>query len=139
MKTYRLQKRLASEILGVGINRVWLDPENLDEIGKAITKADVEKLIKDGLIKKLPKKGVKRRAGRRRQKKKRRGKGKVKKRVKKRKKLYVRRVRSLRRYLKALKEEGKIDSKEYRKLRTMIKAGLIKTKADIKARIWEKE
>ena len=31
------QKRLAADILKVGVNRVWIDPENIEEVSRAIT------------------------------------------------------------------------------------------------------
>ncbi|MEM2772586.1 MAG: 50S ribosomal protein L19e, partial [Candidatus Pacearchaeota archaeon] len=80
----KTQRRLAAEILGVGINRVKFMPEKINEIKEAITRKDIEELIKEGAIKKRPIKGYKRRAGRKRQKrykKRRRGEGKIKKKV----------------------------------------------------------
>jgi len=39
---YRLQRRLAAEVLGVGESRIWIspDPEDAEEIEAAITKED---------------------------------------------------------------------------------------------------
>ena len=31
------QKRLAADLLKVGVNRVWIDPNNLEEVSRAIT------------------------------------------------------------------------------------------------------
>ena len=45
------QKRIAAQVLKVGINKVWLDPERIDDIKEAITKADIRSLIKSGVIK----------------------------------------------------------------------------------------
>lgn len=139
MKTYRLQKRLAAQILDVGKNKVWLDPIYLKEIGEAITNADIAALIKDGAIKKLPMVGSKRRAGRLREarKKRRRSRGYGKKRMvpKQRKREYVYRIRKLRVYITSLKQQGSIDINQYKKLRILANAGLIKTKQDIMARL----
>ena len=139
MKTYRLQRRLASQLLGVGENRVWLEPGMLKEIGDAITKADIEALIKDGAIKKHPVQGVKRRAGRIRQLRKRkrraRGQGKRKKVLTQRKRVYVARIRKIRVYLAGLKAQGTIDNQQYKRFRLLAKAGLIKNKQDIIARM----
>ncbi|WP_394335340.1 50S ribosomal protein L19e domain-containing protein, partial [Methanolobus psychrotolerans] len=35
------QKRIASEVLGCGLHRVWLDPEASADIAVAITRADI--------------------------------------------------------------------------------------------------
>ena len=47
----KLQRRLAAEVLKCGVHRVWLDPDNLEEIKKATTRSDIRNLIKHGLIK----------------------------------------------------------------------------------------
>ena len=52
------QKRLAAEILKVGVNRVWIDPDQSEEVSQAITREGVKKLIADGTIKARPKKGI---------------------------------------------------------------------------------
>ncbi|MFB6233073.1 MAG: 50S ribosomal protein L19e [Haloarculaceae archaeon] len=44
------QKRLASEVLEVGKNRIWLDPESQSEIAEAITRDDIRELVDDGAI-----------------------------------------------------------------------------------------
>ena len=51
MVNLTLQKRLAADLLKVGRTRVWLDPEKMDDIKNAITRADVRKLINRGYIK----------------------------------------------------------------------------------------
>lgn len=141
MKTFALQKRLAASVLGVGQNKVWFDSERLDEIRDAITKVDIADLIKDKAIKKKPVKGVKRRAGKIRQKKKRKGRrrkeGKKKKKLRKRKAKYVRKIRKLRIGIQELRKEKKLSSIEYQKLRKLAKAGMFRSKADIKEKIKE--
>ncbi|MEM4152940.1 MAG: 50S ribosomal protein L19e [Candidatus Pacearchaeota archaeon] len=139
MKTLALQKRLAASVLKVGMNKVWFDPTRINEIKEAITRADIETLIRDGAIKKKPKIGIKRRAGRLRQLRKRKGRrrgaGKKKKFLKKKKKNYVNRIRKLRSYIKELKERKIIDSKQATKLRKLAKAGVIKSRKEIDERI----
>lgn len=44
------QKRIAADIMKVGINRVWFDPSRLEEIKEAITKADIRSLVHDKAI-----------------------------------------------------------------------------------------
>jgi large subunit ribosomal protein L19e len=54
------QRRLAAHILKVGQNRVWIDPERIDDIEGAITREEVKKLIHEKIIVSLPEKGVSR-------------------------------------------------------------------------------
>ena len=54
------QRRLASEILKIGKNRVWIDPERMDDVEGAITREEVRKLIHEKAIVSLPEKGVSR-------------------------------------------------------------------------------
>ncbi|CAE7749939.1 RPL19A, partial [Symbiodinium necroappetens] len=46
----KLQKRLAASILGCGKNRVWLDPNETNELSMANSRFNIRKMIKDGLI-----------------------------------------------------------------------------------------
>ncbi len=54
------QKRMAAEVLDVGESRVWIDPDNLEDVEGAITKQDIRNLIDAGTIQKKEKKGVSR-------------------------------------------------------------------------------
>jgi len=54
------QKRLAAQILKVGQNRVWIDPERVDDVEGAITRDEVRKLIHEKVIVSTPEKGVSR-------------------------------------------------------------------------------
>ena len=45
-----LQRRLASSILGSGAKRVWMDPNEVNEIALANSRKAVSKLIKDNFI-----------------------------------------------------------------------------------------
>eukprot|EP00930_Biecheleria_cincta_P041434 TRINITY_DN283_c0_g2_i4.p1 TRINITY_DN283_c0_g2~~TRINITY_DN283_c0_g2_i4.p1 ORF type:complete len:204 (-),score=54.16 TRINITY_DN283_c0_g2_i4:55-615(-) len=46
----KLQKRLAASIKDCGKGRIWLDPNEANEISMANSRFNVRKLIKDGLI-----------------------------------------------------------------------------------------
>lgn len=139
MKTLRLQKRMAAYLLGVGINKVWIDPDRTSEVKEAITKADIATLIKDKIIKKKPTLGVKRRAGRAKTSRKKkgyaRGFGRKRQVVAERKTEYMHRIRKLRRYINMLKESGAIDSRQSKKLKRIAKSGIIKSKKEIRERI----
>src|SRR5579875_3541739 len=50
MSNVSIQKKLAAKILGVGVSRIYVAPEHLEDVSQAITKDDVRSLIKTGLI-----------------------------------------------------------------------------------------
>ena len=60
------QRRMAAAILSqkegrpVGVHRIWIDPDYLDEVISAVQKDDVRRLISDGIIKARPIKGTSR-------------------------------------------------------------------------------
>jgi large subunit ribosomal protein L19e len=54
------QRRLASQILKIGQNRVWIDPERMSDVEGAITREEIKKLIHEKVIVSLPEKGVSR-------------------------------------------------------------------------------
>lgn len=54
------QRRLAAQILKIGQNRVWINPERMSDVEGAITREEVRKLIHEKIIISLPQKGVSR-------------------------------------------------------------------------------
>ena len=54
------QRRLAAQILKIGQNRVWINPEFMDDVEGAITRQEIRKLINEKVIVPLPVKGVSR-------------------------------------------------------------------------------
>ncbi|MCU4717363.1 50S ribosomal protein L19e [Halapricum hydrolyticum] len=50
MSDLSAQKRLAADVLDVGKNRIWFDPDAQGEIADAITREDVRELVDEGLI-----------------------------------------------------------------------------------------
>ena len=50
MTNIRSVKRMAADLLKCGVTKVWIDPEKVEEAKKAITKEDVRRLIKTGII-----------------------------------------------------------------------------------------
>ncbi len=127
--TLEFQKRLAADLLKCGISRVRFDPERLDEIESAITRAEIRRLIQDGAIEKVQAKGVSRA---RVEKKRRRGPGSrkgAKYSIVPRKRQWINRVRAQRAYLKKLRDRGLLDRKDYRRLYLYVKAGNFKSVA----------
>ena len=130
LKTVR---RMASQLLKVGENKIRMDPNALEDIGIAMTKEDVKVLIDEGKIWKInprsPSKGRARYLKEQKKKGRRRGhgsrKGKVTAREGKKTK-WVRKVRGQRRLLRELREKGKVS--EYRKVYRMVKGNYFRTK-----------
>jgi len=135
MANLRTQKRLAADILKVGLGRVKFNPNRIDEIKEAITRKDIEELIKDKAIVKRPVKGRKRRAGKIRQLRRKKGlgkgQGKIKRYIVNRKRNYIILIRNLRRYLYSLKNRGILNAGEHKKLRKLAKAGIFKDKKSL--------
>ncbi len=138
VKDLRVQRRLAAEILKVGINRIVFDRNRLKEISEAVTREDIRRLIEEGAIKARKEKGISRGRAREREKKRKKGrkKGHGKRKGKKtarypRKKAWINRIRAQRRILKELRDKGVIDRKTYRKLYMMAKGGYFRSKAHL--------
>jgi large subunit ribosomal protein L19e len=126
-----LQRRLASRVLGVGKSRIWMDPSKVEDIKKAITAADIRRLVKKGIIKVLPEK-IK---VREKVEKKRKGVGRRKGKkysIVRRKERWINTVRPLRRMLKELKETNQIDNRTYRYVRKLIKGGMFKSRSHLR-------
>lgn len=140
MKTLLPQRRMAAKVLNVGENKVWFDPERISEIKEAITKQDVEDLIKDKAIKRKPHLGQKRRAGKinlkRKRKGRRRGHGHIKKIINKGD--YIDKIRKLRSFIKSLKDSKQINKEDYAKIYKLLKAGIFKNKQAITDYLKEK-
>ncbi|MHA1338672.1 MAG: 50S ribosomal protein L19e [Promethearchaeota archaeon] len=134
----KAQIRMASEILGVGQNSVWIDPEYIDEVLMAISREDIRSLIKDGIIRKKPKKGISSFRSKKRKLEKKKGrhrgygsrKGKKTARAPK-KKQWINKIRPQRRMLKKLREEGKIEKAVYRKYYRLAKGNSFKNTKDM--------
>jgi hypothetical protein len=50
----KLQKRLAADVLKCGKRKIWMDPNEVNEIALANSRRNVLKLRRDGLIMKKP-------------------------------------------------------------------------------------
>jgi large subunit ribosomal protein L19e len=125
-----MQKRMAAELLKCGVSRVKFDPERLEDVEDAITRADVRMLIKDGVIFKEKAKGV----SRARVEERRKGPGSRKGgkySTLSRKRRWILKVRAQRRYIAHLRDTGYIEKKVYRRLYKLVKAGVFKSVAAI--------
>lgn len=134
----KMQRRMASEIMKCGKERIWLDPAAMEEIGEAVTRGDVRSLINSKFIKKKQKKGIS--SGRKKhnmaQKKKGRRKGPGKRKGAKgarepKKQKWMKTIRALRSQLRELKEQEKITPSIYRKYYRQAKGGMFKSRAHL--------
>ena len=140
------KRRMAAEVLGVGENRLWIDPSKMDKVKEAITKEDIRALVKQGIIKKKKIKGTSRARARKLQEAKRKGrrrgmgsrKGKATAR-KPRKKAWMEKIRAQRRFLRNLKEKKIITIRKYRELYRKAKAGIFRNVAHLKLFIKKEE
>ncbi|RLG47882.1 MAG: 50S ribosomal protein L19e [Thermoproteota archaeon] len=118
MTDLKYQKKIAAKVAGVGMDRIKFDPERIEEIEEAVTRRDIDRLIAQGAIRILQKKGTSRARARAR-KGKRRGPGSYKgsKHARLSKKTrWMRKIRALRRTLREMRDKGLISKKEYREL-----------------------
>ncbi len=135
------KKRLAAQILKVGINRVKIDPERIMDVEDAVTKEDIRRLIKEGAIWAEPVKGT---STVRKKMRKRKGRGPGSKKGTKgarmgKKERWVKQVWALRRYLKTLKERRAITNETFKILYKKVKGGELRTIRRLKEVIAEME
>ena len=132
------QRRLAAQILKIGQNRVWIDPERMDDVEGAITREEVRKLIHEKIIDSLPEKGVSRSRAKIIREKKRKGRrsgpgsitgagyAKVTK-----KEAWMKKIRSLRRKLRELKSSRIITEATYSQYYRMAGSGRFQSIAEL--------
>lgn len=144
MSDLKSQRRMAADIMDIGEDRVWIDPDNIDRVEEAITRKDIRNLVEGGTIKKRDKKGTSK--GRSRKKKKQKKKGrqkghgsrKGKKTARKGdKQEWMEKIRALRQRLKEMRDEDEINSKEYRELYNKAKGGFFRDKKHLETFVEE--
>ncbi|MBX5328439.1 MAG: 50S ribosomal protein L19e [Candidatus Bathyarchaeota archaeon] len=132
------QRRLAAQILKIGQNRVWIDPERIDDVEAAITREEIRKLVHEGVIQPLPEKGVSRARARVLHEKKKKGRrrgpgsttGSAYAKIS-RKEAWMNKIRALRKRLRELKEKKIITEDTYRKLYRMASSGRFESAAEL--------
>jgi len=124
------QRRLAASLLGSGESRIWIDPEETDRVQSAITRKEIQTLIREGRIRVLHKKGVSRgraraRSGHRKKAGSRKGGQKVGKQG------WVVKIRSIRRHLRMLRNKRQLSPGSYKTLLGMAKGGAFRSGSHI--------
>lgn len=136
------QKRLAAKVMDVGISRVWMDPEKLEDIATAITREDIRGLVESGIVKRRPEVGISRGRARARDIKRAKGHGKghgnrrgAKGARTPKKELWMKKIRAQRKLLKSMRAETTIDAHTYRIMYRKAKGGEFRNVAHLKSYI----
>jgi len=132
------QRRLAAQLLKVGANRVWIDPNRVEDVEVAITRAEIRKLIHEGAVRQMPAKGVSRARAQVLHEKKKKGlkrgpgtrKGSSRAKITK-KEAWMLRIRALRKKLKEWKANRVIPEGAYRRLYMVAGSGTFGSIADM--------
>ncbi len=136
------QRRISAAILKCGVHRVWFDPERLPDIQNAISREDVRGLIKEGAINARQIKGVSRGRARLKIAKRSyghcRGPGRRKGAAGARhpsKRMWIQRIRAIRKELVHLRSEQRVDARMYRILYRKASGGQFRSVAHLRAQL----
>jgi large subunit ribosomal protein L19e len=139
MADLKNQRRMAAEILKCGENRVWMNPDKLDEVAECITRADIRTAIASNLIKAKAKNGTskgriryvagQKASGKRKGPGSRKGSDNARVPSKRR---WIATIRPIRAELKALRDSGEITPAVYRMYYRKAKGGVYKSRRHVR-------
>ncbi len=139
-------KRLAASLLKCGRSKIRIDPERIREAGEAITREDVRKLIRKGVVKKVRTERERNPQAKYRQMQKKRGRRRGPGRRKGakgaregQKTEWLKRIRAQRKLLSELREKGRIDRRTYRRVYRLAKGGMFRSKKHLLTYLREHE
>lgn len=133
MSNLTSKRRMASQVLGVGRNRIRFNESAGDSLEDAITRGNIRALIKDGVIWTVQKKGISRgrvRAAKRRPTKRGRTAGRregAKYSRTTKKERWMLKVRALRKRLKVLRDRGEITNELFRRIYRIVGGGQVRS------------
>lgn len=133
------KKRLAARVIGVGVHRIRFDPDHLDHIEDAITRANIRSLVTANTIKVKSFTGTSRgRAHAKKAQRSKRGTTQGSKQGRKgarvgKKTVYVAKVRALRRLLKIAKDRKDITNPEFWTLYKKVGGNTVRNKAHLRS------
>jgi large subunit ribosomal protein L19e len=129
---------MAAEILKIGENRVWIDPERTDDVELAITREEIRRLIHEKVIRKIPEKGVSRARTRTLHEKKKEGKRRghgsrsgTKGARTPSKEAWMKKIKAQRKRLRELRDRHVITKSVYRRLYVLSKSGSFRSVSDL--------
>ena len=131
-----LQKKIAAKVLKCVVNKIWIDPTNV-KVKQAITRRDIRRFVKEGIIKKIPEKKRTEHEEKSQQKIGSR-KGSIGARAGK-KTRWFKIVRSQRKLLKELKEKGQLKPHSYRTIYKLVKGNFFRSKSHLMTYLKEKD
>ncbi|MDP3765084.1 MAG: 50S ribosomal protein L19e [Nanoarchaeota archaeon] len=141
-----VQRRLAAQLLKCGKNRIRFDPDALDDIKEAITKADVKSLINNRIISKKRLLNTSRFWTRKSKKQKTHGKqkgfgsrkGRKTARLKP-KRAWINKIRLQRNFIRSLRDRDAVTSTAYHELYMKSKGGFFRSLRHLKLYTKEKD
>jgi large subunit ribosomal protein L19e len=122
----------------VGTNRVWINPERTEDVEVAITRSEIRRLIREGIIRQSPAKGVSRARAQVLHEKKKKGlrrgpgtrEGSSRAKITK-KDAWMLKIRALRRKLRDWKTNRIVAQENYRQLYRVASSGAFGSIADM--------
>jgi len=133
MSDLKSQRRMAAEVMDVGENRVWIDPEHTDKVEEAITRQDIRNLVEGGTISKKDVQGTSNARSKKNKKQKKKGLRKghgsrkgAKNARKSSKDEWKEKIRAIRKRLKEMRDEDEVNSEQYRDLYNKSKGGFFR-------------